>query len=73
MKRGFLLVALIFLSAGAPYENTALDGDAFNRPVPGLDETLLREIFARAADCFVEPGSSDRRWIKRRRGPRPAV
>ncbi|TDX66619.1 CxxC motif-containing protein (DUF1111 family) [Methylosinus sp. sav-2] len=43
MRRRLLLpFALLFLSAGAPYENPKLDGDAFSRPLAGLDEGFLR-------------------------------
>jgi CxxC motif-containing protein (DUF1111 family) len=38
----FLPFALFFLAAGAPYENAKLDGDAFSRPLAGLDEGFLR-------------------------------
>ncbi|WP_400769937.1 di-heme oxidoredictase family protein [Methylosinus sporium] len=43
MRRRLLLpFALLFLAAGAPYENPKLDGDVFSRPLAGLDEAFLR-------------------------------
>jgi CxxC motif-containing protein (DUF1111 family) len=38
------LGALPALAQDAPYANTALDGEAFNRPVPGLDEARTRSF-----------------------------
>jgi CxxC motif-containing protein (DUF1111 family) len=35
-------LALVLLAAGAPYENAALDGEVFARPLPGLDAEVLR-------------------------------
>jgi len=46
MKRAALFLALVCLSGGAPYENPALDGDAFNRPISGLGETPMRNFRA---------------------------
>lgn len=42
MKRLLFPVALFLLSAGAPYENSALDGDAFSRPIAGLEAATAR-------------------------------
>ncbi len=47
MKRFFFLpFALFLLSAGAPFENGALDGDAFGRPIAGLDDAATRSFRA---------------------------
>jgi CxxC motif-containing protein (DUF1111 family) len=35
-------LAAIFISASAPYENPKLDGEAFSRPIAGLQETFMR-------------------------------
>lgn len=46
MKRASVLLASVFLLAGAPYENETRDGEAFSRPITGLDETLARSFRA---------------------------
>jgi CxxC motif-containing protein (DUF1111 family) len=42
VRRILALAALLVLSGGAPYENPALDGQAFARPLVGLDPAAAR-------------------------------
>lgn len=43
VKRPFVfLLALALLSAGAPHENAALDGEAFNHPIAGQNDEALQ-------------------------------
>jgi len=46
MRRGVALLSLVILCAGAPYENRTIDGEVFNKPVSGLDETLAQTFRA---------------------------
>lgn len=46
VKRFFFLIALFLLSAAAPYENGALNGEAFSRPIAGQDDAALRRFRA---------------------------
>lgn len=44
MKRLLFILAPFVLSAAAPYENSALNGDAFTRPIAGVDDAALRRF-----------------------------
>ncbi len=46
MKRALALVSLLFLTGAAPFENSALDGEAFSRPMPGLDAAQSKSFHA---------------------------
>lgn len=49
MKRLAFVLAPLVLSAAAPYENSALSGDAFSRPIAGLDDAAQQRFRAGAS------------------------
>jgi len=46
VKRAVALVSLLVLTAAAPFENAKLDGEAFSRPMPGLDAARSKSFYA---------------------------
>ncbi len=46
MKRPLALVSLLVLTGAAPFENAKLDGEAFSRPMPGLDAAQSKSFHA---------------------------
>jgi CxxC motif-containing protein (DUF1111 family) len=46
VKRALALVSLLVLTAAAPFENAKLDGEAFSRPMPGLDAAQTKNFHA---------------------------
>jgi CxxC motif-containing protein (DUF1111 family) len=46
MRQALALVCLLVLTGAAPYENAALDGEAFGRPMPGLDAAQSKSFRA---------------------------
>ncbi|HEY8136839.1 MAG TPA: di-heme oxidoredictase family protein, partial [Methylocystis sp.] len=46
MKRALALVSLLVLTAAAPFENAKLDGEAFSRPMPGLNAAQSKSFHA---------------------------
>ncbi|HEY8136488.1 MAG TPA: di-heme oxidoredictase family protein [Methylocystis sp.] len=46
MKRALAVVSLLVLTAAAPFENAKLDGEAFSRPLPGLDAAQTKNFHA---------------------------
>lgn len=46
MRRLLVVLAPLVLSAAAPYENSALSGDAFSRPIAGLDDASQQRFRA---------------------------
>ena len=46
MKRALALVSLLVLTGATPFENAKLDGEAFSRPMPGLDAARSKSFHA---------------------------
>jgi CxxC motif-containing protein (DUF1111 family) len=46
VRRALALVSLLVLTAAAPFENAKLDGEAFSRPMPGLDVAQSKSFHA---------------------------